>query len=239
MRTCPSPTCDAVTIVVLRVVAHSLHILQTLVSRTLLSSPTHLHLCRSWYSPLMKHVLHSSLFSSSISICEQKLKYWAAKRKIQSSDNPIHNHLRYTMLYIRSHWIPILFVVKTTLVHQLPTLRAMCAFLFYRDGVFSYLPCSWIVQERFEPRISFITCPNNIWQPFFRSLEKLLCVDYCCFHNEPLNYIGTITNNFNNGYTMYHTETVYRYIDFIACCKLCTSVSYVMQGTNASNCIHV
>ncbi len=99
-------------------------------------------LCRSLYSPLMKHVLHSSLLFSSISICEQKLKYWAAKHKKQAFDNPIHNHLRYTMLYVSSCWIPTLFVVKTTLVHQLPTLHAMCAFTLYQDGIFSYLQCS-------------------------------------------------------------------------------------------------
>ncbi len=136
---------------------------------------------------ICKHVLHSSLFSSSISICEQKLKYWAAKCNIQSFDNPIHNPPQYTILYVRSHSLPTLFVGKTTLVHQLPTLHAVCAFTLYRDGVFSYMQCSWILQERFEPRIAFITCSNNIWQPFFGSPEKLLCMDYCCFHNEPFN----------------------------------------------------
>ncbi len=127
---------------------------------------------RSWYSPLMKHILHSSLFSLSIFICEQKLRYWAAKCKLQPFDNAIHNHLRYTMLYIRSRWIPTIFVVKTTLVHQLPTLHAMCAFTLYRYGVFSYLQCSWIVQEHFEPSMAFITCSNNIWQPFFAVLKN-------------------------------------------------------------------
>ncbi len=120
----------------------------------------------------MKHVLHSSLFPSSISICEQKLKYWAGKCKIQQFDNLIHNHLRYTMLYIRSRWIPTIFVVKTALVHLLPTLYAMCASTLYQDGVFSYLQCLWIIQECFEPRISFIICSNNIWQPFFALLKN-------------------------------------------------------------------
>ncbi len=76
------------------------------------------------------------------------------------------------MLYVRSCWIPTLCVVKTTLVHQLPTLHGMCAFTLYRDKVFSYLHCSWIVRECFEPRISFITCSNNIWQPFFALLKN-------------------------------------------------------------------
>ncbi len=34
------------------------------------------------------------------------------------------------------------------------------------------LQCSWIVQERFEPGISFITCSNNIWKPFFALLKN-------------------------------------------------------------------
>ncbi len=144
-------------------------------SSAFLANASSYFLYRSSYSPLMKHVLHSSLFSSSIFICEQKLRYWAAKRKIQSFDNPVHNRLQYTMLYIHSCWIPTLFVVKTTLVHQLPTLHAICVFTLYWDGGFLYLQCSWIVQERFEPGISFITCSNNIWQPFF-ALLKNCCV---------------------------------------------------------------
>ncbi len=133
----------------------------------------------------MKHVLHSSLFSSPISICEQKRKYWAAKCKIQSFDNPIHNHLRYTMLYIRSHWIPTLFVVKTTLVHQSTTLHAMCAFMLYQDGVFSYLQCSLIVQKRFEARISFITCSNNIWTSFVALLKNCYAWTIAVFTTNP------------------------------------------------------
>ncbi len=136
----------------------------------------------------MKHVLHSSLFSSSISICEQKLRYWAVKRKIQPFDDPIYNHLRYAMLYVHSCWIPTLFVVKTTLVHELPTLHAMCAFMLYQDGVFSYLQCSWIVQERFEPEISFITCSNNIWQPFFTLLKNCYAWTIAVFTTNPSIY---------------------------------------------------
>ncbi len=142
-------------------------------------------MCRSWYSPLMKHVLHSSLFSSLISICEQKLKYWAAKRKIQPFNNPVQNHLRYLILYVRLHWIPILFVVKTTLVHLLPTLHAMCAFTLCWDGVFSYLQCSWIVQECFEPGMSFIICSNNIWQPFFALLKNYYAWTIAVFTTNP------------------------------------------------------
>ncbi len=186
MRTSPSPTCDAVTIVVFHVVAHSLHIVQTLASPALHSSSMHLYvyfLCRSRYSPLMIHVLHS-LFSSLISICEQRLKYWVAKCKIQHFDNSIHNQ-RYTMLYIHSHWIPTLFVVKTTLVHQLPTLHAMCAFTLYQDGIVSYLQCSWIVQEHFESGISFITCTNNIWQAIFALLKNCYAWTIAVFTTNP------------------------------------------------------
>ncbi len=133
----------------------------------------------------MKHVLHSSLFFSSISIYEHKFKYWAAQRKIQPFDNLIHNHLRYTMLYVRSRWIPTLFVVKTTLVHQLPTLHATCAFTLYWDGFFSYLQCAWIVQKRFKPRLSFITCSNNIWQPFFTFLKNCYVWTIAVFTTNP------------------------------------------------------
>ncbi len=102
----------------------------------------------------MKHVLYSSLFSSSISICEQKLKYWAAKCKIQPSDiQYIITYGTVQMLHIRSHRILTLFVVKTTLIHQLPTLHTMCAFSLYQDGVFSYLQCFGtgnIVHSRFQ-----------------------------------------------------------------------------------------
>ncbi len=183
MRTSPSPTCDY-DYCFFYVVAHFPHTVVSFTSSAFFAHASSYFLYRSWYSPLMTYVLHASLFSSWISICEQKLKYWAAKCKIQPFDNPTRNHLRYTMLYIRSRWIPILFVVKTTLVHQLPTLHAVCAFTLYQNGVFPYLQCSWIVQEHFEPGISFITCSNNIWQSFF---AKLLCVDYCCFHNAPFS----------------------------------------------------
>ncbi len=44
MRTSPSPTCDAVTSVVFHIVAYSLHIVQTLASSALYSSPTLLHI---------------------------------------------------------------------------------------------------------------------------------------------------------------------------------------------------
>ncbi len=124
MRTSPSPTSDAITIVVFTKPFNSLHIVQTLVSPAPHSSPMLLH----------------------ISICEQKLKYWASKRKIQPFDYPIYNHLRYTMLY------PLCCENYTSL--QLPTLHTACTFMLYRDGVFSYLQCSWIVKERFEPGIS-------------------------------------------------------------------------------------
>ncbi len=139
---------------------------------------------------LMKHDLHSSLFFSSISICGEKLKYWAAKHNIQPFDNPIHNHLRYTMLYIRSRWIPALFLVKTTLVHQLRTLHAMCAFTLYGDGVFSYRQCSWIVQDKFEPEIPFITCSNNIWWPFFALLKNCYAWTIAVFTMNPLNHLA-------------------------------------------------
>ncbi len=123
-------------------------------------------LCLSWYRPLIKHVLHSSLFSLSIYICEQKLKYWAAKCKIQPSDNPIHNHLRYTMLYARSRWIPTLFVVKITLVRAAANFACYVCIHTLPGWSFFYLQRSWIVQERFEHGISFITCSDNIWQLF-------------------------------------------------------------------------
>ncbi len=129
---------------------------------------------------IMKDVFHSSLLSSSISICEQKLNYWTAKTQYTTVNHPIHNHLWFTMMYIRSRWIPILFVMKTTLVHQLPTLYAVYAFTLYWAGVFSYLQCFWIVQECFEPGIPFITCSNNIRQPFSALLRN--CYAYCCFH---------------------------------------------------------
>ncbi len=118
----------------------------------------------------MSYILLCSLCQSPF--VNKRLSTEQLKRNIQPFDNPIHNPLWYTMLYIHSRWIPILFVVKTTLVHQLPTLHAMCAFALHQDGVFSYLQCSWIVQELFEPRISFITCSNNIWQPFFALLKN-------------------------------------------------------------------
>ncbi len=130
----------------------------------------------------MKHVLHSSLFSLLISICEQKLKYGAAKSKIQLFDNPIHNHIRYTMLYVHLRWIATLFVAKTPLVHQLPTLHAMCAFTLYWDGVFRI--CS-VVQEHFEPGISFIICSNNIWQPFFALLKNCYVWTITVFTTNP------------------------------------------------------
>ncbi len=91
-------------------------------------------------------------------------------------DNPIHNHL----------WCTI-YVVKTTLVRQLPTLRAMFAFTLYRDGVFSFLNSSgtfwnWnIVHYLLQQYLT----------TFFSSPQKLLCVDYCCFHNEPFNLVKT------------------------------------------------
>ncbi len=158
----------------------------------------------------MKRVLHSSLFSLWISICEQKLKYWAAKCKIQPFDNPIHNYLRYTMLYIRSRWILTLFVVKTTLVHQLPTLYAMCAFTLYWDGVFSYLQCSWVVQEHFKPGISFITCSNNTWQPFFALLKNYYAWTIAVFTTIPsIILLLTDFSGFTRTYTHTHFLAVW------------------------------
>ncbi len=98
--------------------------------------------------------------------------------------------IQYTMLYVHSHWIPNLFVMKTTIVQQSPTLHAMCAFTLYRDGVFSYLQCSWIVLERFEPGISFITCSNNIWQPFFAFLKNCYAWTNAVFTTNPSNYLS-------------------------------------------------
>ncbi len=89
------------------------------------------------------------------------------------------------MLYLHSRWIPTLFVVETILVHQLSTLHAMCEFTLYQDGVFLYLQCSWIVQEHFEPRISFITCSNNIWQQFFVLLKNCYVWTVAVFTTNP------------------------------------------------------
>ncbi len=93
--------------------------------------------------------------------------------------------IQYTMLYVCSRLIPALFVVKITLVYQLPTLHAMCAFTLYWDGIFLYLQYSWIVQEHFEPGISFITCSNNIWQSFFALLKNCYAWTIAVFTTNP------------------------------------------------------
>ncbi len=67
--------------------------------------------CRAFWN--MSYILLHSLCQSPFvnkSVSTEQLK-----RNIQPFDNPIHNHLRYLMLYIRSRWIPTLFIVKTTL----------------------------------------------------------------------------------------------------------------------------
>ncbi len=186
MRTTPSPTCDTVTIVVFHVVAHSLHTVQTLASPVLHSSPTHPHISCAGLDTVflwnMPYILLCSLFRSP----------FVNKSLSTEQPNAKYNRLMvqytvtwYTMLYIRSCWIPTLFVVKTTLVHQLPTLHAMCWFTLYWDGVFSYLPCPWIVQERFKPGISFITYSNTIWQPFFALLKNWYAWTIAVFTTNP------------------------------------------------------
>ncbi len=174
MRTSPSPTYDAGTIVAFHVVAHSLHIVQMLASPALHSFPTHLHIsCAGLDTVLLWNMFYILICSLRWSpFVNKSLSTEQLNAKYKPFDNPIHNHQRYTMLYIHSRWITTLCVAKTTLVHQLTTLHTMRAFTLYRDGVFSYLQCSWIIQEHFEPGISFTNCSNNIWQPFFALLKN-------------------------------------------------------------------
>ncbi len=74
------------------------------------------------------------------------------------------------MLYIRSRWIPTLFVVKTTLVHLFPTLHTKCAFTLYRDGVFSLSAVYLNSSGTF--RTPNIVHPAPLISDFFHSPEK-------------------------------------------------------------------
>ncbi len=137
-------------------------------------------------SHLMKHVLHSSLFSSLISILNKSL----STEQLNTIYNrfPIHNHLRYTMLYVRSHWITTLFGCENhtsppvtkfacyVCVHALPRWSFLISAVFLNSSVTFWTRniVHYLLQQ-------YLTT-------FFRSPEKLLCVDYCCFHNKPFNF---------------------------------------------------
>ncbi len=188
MHTSLSPTCDAMTIV-FHVITHSLHIVKTLASPALYSSPTHLHIsCTGLDTVLLWNM-------SYILLCVHRRSPFVNKSLRTEQLNAKYNRLiiQYTITYYKhcctcSRWILTLFVVKTTLVHQLSTLHAMCAFTLYRNEVFSYLQCSWIVQERFAHGISFITCSNNIWQPFFALLKNCYAWTIAVFTTNPSKY---------------------------------------------------
>ncbi len=186
MRTSPSPTCDAVTIVVFHVVAHSLHIVQTLASPALHSSPAHLRIsCAGLDTVLlwnMSYILRCSLHQSPF------VNKSLSTEQLDAKYNRLIN--QYTITYdtqcckcitLDSHPLcyenhtspPVANFTCNVCVHILPGWSFFVSAMFLNSsGTFwAWNIVHYLLQQY----------PTT----FFRSPEKLLCVDYCCFHNNP------------------------------------------------------
>ncbi len=58
------------------------------------------------------------------------------------------------------------------------------------------LQCSWMVREHFEPGISFITCSNNMWKPFFALLKNCYAWTIAVFTTNPSYIYSKVKPNF-------------------------------------------